>query len=276
MLNRPSRTSPAAEKRLPVVTGARFSRTGAQEAAAKPYFNQAALVFLRQLERNNRRDWFDPRKAEYEEELKKPMLALIEVITEAMTKFAPAHVRPAQKSMMRIYRDTRFSSDKRPYKTQVAAWWSHTGLEKTSGAGYYVHVSPKEVIIAAGVYMPEREQLRAIRTYLLEHHAQVRRLLEAKKLRGLMSSFSGMPLTRPPKGFPKEHPGMDLILCRQWGLSGRLAPQAALKRSFSGEVIRRFRLAAPLVDALNTALVQPLEKKRRPIFGLGHEMKAGF
>jgi uncharacterized protein (TIGR02453 family) len=262
-----SRKPPAVKKPSSPVSRARLSRRpGVQEAAAKPYFNQAALAFLRKLERNNRRDWFDPRKAEYERELKKPMLVLIEVITQSMTRFAPEHVRPAQKCMMRIYRDIRFSSDKRPYKTHVAAWWSSAGLEKTSGAGYYVHVSPKEVVVAAGVYMPEREQLRAIRTYLLEHHAEVRRLLEGKKLRGLMHSFSGMPLSRPPKGFAKEHPGMDLILCRQWGLSGRLAPQAALKRNFSREVIRRFELAAPLVDALNAALVRPLEKKRRPIF----------
>ena len=80
-------------------------------------------------------------------------------------------MRPAEKSLFRIYRDTRFSNDKRPYKTHVAAWWSHQGLQKTSGAGYYFHVSAKEVIIAAGAYMPEKEQLAAIRHWLLDHHA---------------------------------------------------------------------------------------------------------
>ena len=73
------------------------------------------------------------------------MLAIVRKITDAMVDFAPNHVRPAEKSLFRIYRDTRFSSDKRPYKTHVAAWWSHQGLEKTSGAGYYFHVSAKEI-----------------------------------------------------------------------------------------------------------------------------------
>lgn len=233
-----------------------------------PCFRRSALTFLTTLERNNRREWFEPRKEEFEQELKQPMLALIEKVTTAMTEFAPAHVRPAQKSLMRIYRDTRFSADKRPYKNRVAAWWSRAGLEKTSGAGYYVHVSAKEVVIAAGAYMPEREQLFAIRTYLLTHHVEVRQMLGERKLRRAMHTFSGMPLTRPPKGFPKDHPAMDLILCRQWGLEATLPAKEALKKDFAREIITRFRLAAPLVEALNQPLIHKLEKKRRPLFGL--------
>ena len=120
--------------------------------AAVPYFRPAALTFLRNLAKHNDRDWFNPRKAIFEAELKEPMLAIVRKITDAMIDFAPNHVRPAEKSLFRIYRDTRFSNDKRPYKTHIAAWWTHTGLDKTSGAGYYCHVSPSEVIIAAGAY----------------------------------------------------------------------------------------------------------------------------
>ncbi|HEX3941360.1 MAG TPA: DUF2461 domain-containing protein [Acidobacteriaceae bacterium] len=236
--------------------------------AAKPYFSADAVAFLRSLERNNRREWFQPRKEEYEQELKAPMLALIEEINRAMTEFSPGHVQPPPKVLMRIYRDTRFSSDKGPYKTHVAAWWSHAGLLRTSGAGYYLHLSAKEAIVAAGVYMPDRDQLLAIRTFLLEHHAKLRRCLENKKLRRAMESFSGEPLSRPPKGFPKVHPAMDLLLCRQWGVSGTLAAQAALRPNFAKTVIQNFRLAAPLVEVLNRPLVEAVEKKRRPLFGL--------
>jgi uncharacterized protein (TIGR02453 family) len=234
---------------------------------AEPCFRDAGLRFLRSLKRNNRREWFEPRKPEFERELKQPMLALIEIVNRAMGDFAPAHVRPPQKCMMRIYRDIRFSSDKRPYKNHVSAWWSREGLEKTSGAGYYLHISAEEVHIAAGVYMPEREQLFAIREYLLLHHAEVRRLLRSSKLKAAMDSFTCTPLTRPPKGFPKVHPAMDLLLCRQWGVGANLAPTVALERGFATEVIRRFRLAAPLVDALNTPLLAHSKKKRRPLFG---------
>jgi uncharacterized protein (TIGR02453 family) len=244
------------------------SKESMKHSETKPYFRASALKFLRDLERNNRREWFDPRKPEFERELKEPMLALIDVVTQSMAQFAPAHVRPPQKCMMRIYRDTRFSSDKRPYKTQVAAWWSREGLEKTSGGGYYFHVSSKEVVIAAGVYMPQREQLLAIRSFLLEHHSRVRALLEDKKLRKVMGSFEGVPLSRPPKGFPKDHPAMDLLLCRQWGVAATLGREVALDRGFAREVVKRFRLAAPLVDALNSPLLVSSRAKRRPLFGL--------
>jgi uncharacterized protein (DUF2461 family) len=151
--------------------------------AALPYFRPQALTFLRNLAKHNDRDWFTPRKAEFEAELKEPMLAVVRKITDAMLDFAPSHVRPAEKSLFRIYRDTRFSNDKRPYKTHVAAWWSHQGLQKTSGAGYYFHVSAKEVIIAAGAYMPEKEQLAQIRHWLLDNHVAFRKLLQKPAVR---------------------------------------------------------------------------------------------
>jgi uncharacterized protein (TIGR02453 family) len=242
--------------------------TNTNRNSGEPYFREAGLKFLRSLRRNNRREWFEAHKPEFERELKQPMLALIETVNGAMADFAPAHVRPPQKCMMRIYRDIRFSSDKRPYKSHISAWWSRAGLEKTSGGGYYMHISPDEVLIAAGVYMPEREQLLAIRGYLAVHHEEVRRLLNDRKLRRTMKSFTGVPLTRPPKGFPKDHPAMDLLLCRQWGVEATLAPAVSLQSNFASEVIRCFRLAAPLVEALNTPLVASLEKKRRPLFGL--------
>jgi uncharacterized protein (TIGR02453 family) len=241
----------------------------------EPYFREAGLKFLRGLKRNNRREWFEAHKPEFERELKQPMLSLIETVNGAMQDFAPAHVRPPQKCMMRIYRDIRFSSDKRPYKSHISAWWSREGLEKTSGGGFYMHIAPEEVVIAAGVYMPEREQLLAIRNYLLLHHAEVRELLTDRNLKRSMDSFSGMPLTRPPKGFPKEHPAMDLLLCRQWGVEGRLESSRALKKDFAREVIRYFRLAAPLVEALNTPLIASVEKKRRPLFGFQTLRKQG-
>ncbi len=196
------------------------------------------------------------------------MLAILRAVTEEMAEFAPAHVRPAEKSLMRIYRDTRFSSDKRPYKRQIGAWWTRAGLEKTSGAGFYFHVSGKDVHIAAGVYMPEREQLSAIRTYLLEHHEAMRKLFDGKRLRSHFELEHGVPLSRTPKGFPKEHPGDDLIRQRQWGVVCTLPAEAAVRPDFAKQVALRFRVAAPLVELLNTPLLPQLTKRRKPLFGL--------
>jgi uncharacterized protein (TIGR02453 family) len=236
--------------------------------AQLPYFRPEGLAFLRSLARHNDREWFTPRKAVFDAEVREPMLAIVRKITDAMTDFAPSHVRPAEKSLFRIYRDTRFSNDKRPYKTHIAAWWSHQGLEKTSGAGYYFHISGKEIAVAAGAYMPEKDQLAAIRHWLLDHHAEFRKLLERPAVRRVFTVFEGNALTRPPKGFPKDHPALDLIQCRQWGLSARLPVDAALKPDFAATVIRYFKLAAPVVDALNTPIATALTSRRKVLFGL--------
>jgi uncharacterized protein (TIGR02453 family) len=245
-----------------------LKKTPAPSAPALPYLRPEALTFLRNLAKHNDRDWFQPRKAEFEALLREPMLAIVRRITDTMIDFAPDHVRPAEKSIFRIYRDTRFSSDKRPYKTHVAAWWSHQGLQKTSGAGYYFHVSPKEVVIAAGAYMPEKEQLAAIRHWLLDNHTEFRALLRRPAVRRAFAEFEGNALTRPPKGFPNDHPALDLIQCRQWGLAATLPAKTALDSKFADLVIRHLRLAAPIVDALNRPIAAALAPKRKVLFGL--------
>jgi uncharacterized protein (TIGR02453 family) len=226
-------------------------------------FSNEALKFLRGLKRNNDRVWFEARRDVFEQELKEPMLRLIGEVNEAMAEFAPMHVRPPQKIMMRIYRDIRFSKDKRPYKTHVSAWWVRDGLEKTSGAGFYFSVAPEEVVIAAGVYMPEREQLLAIRRYLAEHHEEFRGVMKGKKLRSLMTENDGAPLTRAPKGFPEEHPAIDLLKNKQWGVSARLPVERAMKATLLKDVVERFKVAAPMIAMLNAPLVG---KAKRPMF----------
>ena len=230
--------------------------------SSSPVFPQESIKFLRGLKRNNDRIWFDARKPIFERELKAPMLALIEQINHAFASFAPHHVRPPQKAMMRIYRDIRFSPNKQPYKTNVAAWWARAGLEKTSGGGYYFELNPTSITIAAGVYMPEREQLFAIRQYLSaeggNHHAKLRGLLADKKLTSVLTPFDGLKLTRAPKGFSPEDAALDLLLHRQWGVSATLPAEEALKPALLKQIVSRFERATPLVELLNTPLVGTL------------------
>jgi len=232
------------------------------------HFTPEALKFLRGLVRHNDRDWFEPRKAIYQRELKVPMLALIEEINHSLATFAPDHVRPAPKCLFRIYRDTRFAADKRPYKTHIAAWWACAGMQKTSGAGFYFHVSSTETIIAAGVYMPTPDQMLAIRRYLVDHHAEMRALLAGRKLRAAMSEFEGNRLTRPPHGFSADSPALDLLLCRQWGVSATLPPERATRPALLRDITSRFALAAPIVHLLNRAIApaQPAKYSIKPAF----------
>src|SRR5438270_4817031 len=158
------------------------------------HFTPEAMKLLRGLARNNDREWFAARKDVFEREVKEPMLAVIGEVNDALAGFAPEHIREPREAMFRIYRDTRFSEDKRPYKTHVAAWWVRRGMEKTSGAGFYFHVSAKEVTVAAGAYMPTPEQLLAIRRHILEHHAELRNILAGKKLKTAMQEWEGNPM----------------------------------------------------------------------------------
>jgi len=136
------------------------------------------------------------------------------------------------------------------------------------GRGYYFHVSPKGVVIAAGSYMPEKEQLAAIRNWLLENHAEFRKLLNRPAVKKTFSEFEGEALTRPPKGFPVDHPAMDLIKCKQWGLSTTLPAVTALEKNFAQTLIKHFKLLAPVVDALNAPIAASLTPKKKVLFGL--------
>lgn len=233
-----------------------------------PRFTPQALDFLRKLKRNNRREWFEARRNVYERELKQPLLALIQRLMDGMSDYAPNHLRPPQKCMLRIYRDTRFSSDKTPYKTHVSAWWTRNGLEKTSGGGYYISISATELVIAAGVYMPPKEQLFAIRRHLLQHHAEFMRLIENKKLRTKMTLHDPRALTRPPKGFSADHPAIEWIKWRQWGVIATLPATEALRPTLAATIEQHFRLSAPMVDFLNQALSGAAEKKKKSLFAL--------
>jgi uncharacterized protein (TIGR02453 family) len=234
--------------------------------SSSPVFLPEAIKFLRSLKRNNDRVWFDARKPIYERELKVPMLALIEEINHAFAGFAPEHVRPPQKVMMRIYRDIRFSANKMPYKTNVAAWWARAGLEKTSGGGYYFELNSTSITIAAGVYMPEREQLFAIRQYLSaeggNHHGKLRAMLADKKLTSVLTPFDGLKLTRAPKGFSPDDEALDLLLHRQWGMSATLPAEEALKPALLKQIVSRFERATPLVELLNAPLVGVVKDPR--------------
>ncbi|MDE1154573.1 MAG: DUF2461 domain-containing protein [Acidobacteriaceae bacterium] len=234
------------------------------------HFTPAAMKFLRGLKRNNDRTWFEARRSVYEQELKAPMLALIEEINHGMESFAPDHLRPAPKAMMRIYRDTRFSSDKRPYKHHVAAWWSRHGLEKTSGGGYYVHIAPDELLIAAGAYMPERDQLLAIRRWMSEHHEEFRKRMKQalRPQRGEVAPLQaedGQMLSRMPKGFAPDDAAGELLRAKSWGVRQTLPGEAALEPSLAKQILAGFKRATPVVDALNEAI---LGAKKTPAVSL--------
>jgi len=153
-----------------------------------PGFPPEALQFFRGLVRHNNRDWFQPRKPVFEEQVKRPMRELVEALNAELRRFAPEYVTDPDKAIYRIYRDTRFSKDKTPYKDHIAASFRRRGTGPHQDGGYYLHVSHKEVAIGGGVYMPEPAALLAIRQHIEQHHREFRKILAARAVGRVLAS----------------------------------------------------------------------------------------
>src|SRR6266852_5328918 len=151
-----------------------------------PGFSPEALTFLRALKRNNRREWFQPRKEKYETLIKLPMMELVNSLNGEFARFAPDYITPPEKVVYRIYRDTRFSPDKTPYKTHIAAIFPRHTAVKREGAVFYLHFTEKELLAFGGVWGPDRDELLAYRTLLQDHHAEFNEILRNRQLRKIV------------------------------------------------------------------------------------------
>ena len=222
-------------------------------------FPPQTLQFLRDLKANNNRDWFHPRKALYEEHVKAPMVECVLALGEELSNFGNDLVTAPDKAIYRIYRDVRFSKDKSPYKTHVAAFFGPRGLDKHAGAGLYFHFSPDELLVGGGVYAPGSQQLLAIRQQIAAQHEKLRAILKDRTFRRLFGEMSGECLKRIPKGFPPDHPAADLLVYKQFLAGARLDPKVVETPRFFKQLVRSFRAVEPFIVFLNS----PLTGKRR-------------
>ena len=192
-----------------------------------PGFPAETLPFLRDLKANNKREWFQPRKPIYEEKVKAPLVELVLALGEELRDFGTDLVTAPDKAIYRIYRDVRFSKDKSPYKTHVAAVFSARGLEKHAGAGLYFHVSPDELLVGGGIYRPGSRELLAIRQRIAAGHEALRAICKEGMFRHFFGQITGERLKRTPKGFAPDHPAADLLVYKQFLAAGHLDPAIA-------------------------------------------------
>jgi len=239
-------------------------RPESRSARGFPGFSSAAITFLRGLERHNTREWFQPRKHTYEEHVRRPLEALVNAINSELAEFAPRYVTPVKKAVFRIYRDTRFSKDKRPYKTHVAATFYLQNLAKAAGPCFYFHFTSKELLVFAGVYMPERDELLAIRNLLAEKYEAFRGIVRGRALRSAMGELKGEQLSRVPKGFDKDHPAEDLIRRHQWFLETTLDGSLITSARMLPALVSRFRAANPMIEFLAQPFIHPSRPRRLP------------
>lgn len=221
-------------------------------------FSPKTLSFLRALKRHNDRDWFRAHREEYERSVRAPMVALVERVAGDLATFAPELVASPRVSLYRIYRDTRFSADKSPFKTHAAAIFPCRGLGKHEGAGLYIEVGPTRVLAAGGMYMPQTTQLQFVREHLASNFTQFRSLVEAPSFRKRLGPIEGEKLSRVPRGFPADHPAAEYLKLRQF-LAGREFPPAfATSPRFYTMVVGVFRQLAPVIRFLNEPLLGKL------------------
>ena len=218
-------------------------------------FSAKTLSFLRALKRNNRREWFQPRKDEYEQHVRAPMVALLERLAVDMRTFAPELIAEPKVSLFRVYRDTRFSSDKTPYKTHAAARFPLRGVPRGEGAGLYFEIAPGWVWMGGGMYMPTTADLHDIRAQIASTHPRgLHRVVTAPAFTRAVAELTGDRLTRVPLGYAKDHPAAHYLQFKQFLGSCEYEASLATSPRFYRELLKVFKSVAPLVQFLNRAI----------------------
>jgi uncharacterized protein (TIGR02453 family) len=226
-------------------------------------FRPEAIQFLADLTANNERAWFQPRKAEYERLLKEPMEELcVALEAEFRGRDIPLHA-DAARSPFRIYRDTRFSKDKSPYKTHVAASfaWAGDGIDSATGrshtesvhaSGGYFHLQPGEIYVGGGVWHPDKEWITAFRERVAGDYDGFRDLVDAPAFKGTFGDVGddGESLKRVPAGFPPDHPAATILRLKNVTFGRRLSDAEAMSPDLPVVIADSFAVGTPLMRYL--------------------------
>jgi len=214
------------------------------------FFRPDLFNFLRQLKRHNNREWFAKNKQRYEEAVRDPALLFIENFGPHLHSLSPHFVadpRPTRGSLFRIYRDTRFSPDKRPFKTHVGIHFSHASGKDAHAPVFYLHLEPENCFTAAGVWHPESRALTKIRMAIAAEPGQwakARRKLE----------LEGDSLMRPPRGFDPNHRFIEDIKRKDFVASAGLTEAQVCSPKFMRDFAGACRTMQPLVEFTAKAL----------------------
>lgn len=222
-------------------------------------FQESTIRFLRELQRNNNREWFQANKARYEEQVLDVALRFIQSMQVPLAKIAPHFVAVPTRvggSLMRVYRDTRFSKNKLPYKTNIGIQFRHEQAKDVHAPGYYVHIEPDEVFLGAGMWRPEAEPLLAIRKRIADKSSEWQRTISDRTFRRHFR-LGGESLKRPPRGFDAQHPHIEDIKRKSFIAVKEMAPDASLNPRFQQQVETAFKAATPYMRFLCKAVGVP-------------------
>lgn len=213
--------------------------------------SKSNLEFLKNLQQNNNRDWFTENKSNYEKNHEETILFADAVLNE-MRKHDNIETLSGKKSLMRIYRDVRFSKDKSPYKTNWGIGF--TRATKLLRGGYYVHLAPGESFVGGGFWAPESADLNRMRKEISLNTTEFRAILDDKKFKTTFGELQGEKLKTVPKGFEKDHPALDLLQFKQYLISKKFTDKEVLEPDFYKKVNETFKAMRPFFDFMSTAL----------------------
>lgn len=225
-------------------------------------FRPQATTFLRKLARNNRKEWFEEHREDYEREVKGPLAALVEEVDARLAVVAPEIVGDRKRSIFRIHRDVRFSKDKSPYKTHAACWFYHrdaghaVGSEAAhGGAGFYFHMEPDRTICGGGIWMPPRPAVNRIRDAIAEDHEELERILTNSAFRKRFGEMDDEAmLSRMPRGFAPDHPAAKLLRYQSFTVGRSLTPSEIESHRLPDTLARDYSRMLPFVRWLNNAI----------------------
>jgi uncharacterized protein (TIGR02453 family) len=222
-------------------------------------FEKASIEFLEQLAANNNREWFNEHKARYEAQVLDVALRFIQSMQDPLAQFAPRFTAIPQRvggSLMRVYRDTRFSKNKLPYKTNIGIQFRHEQAKDVHSPGYYVHVDPEQVFLGVGMWRPESDALHAIRQRIVARPSEWKSALGDPKFRRHFE-LGGESLSRPPRGFDKDHELIGDIKRKSFIAVRSLDVEDSFSPQFQRKVEASFIAAAPFMKFLCKAVGVP-------------------
>ena len=229
------------------------------EATKQASFGPGLFTFLADLRANNDRQWFAANKQRYEEELVEPALDFINAFGPRLEKISPhfrADARPSGGSLFRIYRDTRFSKDKSPYKTNLGIHFRHELAKDAHAPGYYLHIGPDEVVAGGGIWHPPTEEATRIREAIVSDPERWRRATRVGAFANRLE-LGGDSLKRVPSWADSEHPFADDLKRKDYFGWARLSEDDVVGKGFVDEYARICRAASPLMHFLCDALDVP-------------------
>ena len=226
--------------------------------ASKRYtqFDKKTIGFLEQLGANNNREWFNANKSRYETDVLDVALHFIQTMQDPLAKLAPHFTAVPTRvggSLMRVYRDTRFSKNKLPYKTNIGIQFRHERAKDVHSPGFYVHIAPDEVFVGVGMWRPDSEPLRQIRERIAARPGEWQRAIGATPFKKNFS-LGGESLQRPPKGFDKDHPCIDDIRRKSFIAVREMTVEDSLSPQFQRNVETTFKQAMPFMEFLCAAV----------------------